>query len=118
MMIKTQRVYDGKPEVKGYRVLIDRVWPRGLKKEEVHADVWLKDVAPSTELRKWFNHDPEKWPEFKKRYFRELRSHPDAVERVEERAREGDVVLLYGSHEERYNNAAALKEFLESRLEG
>ncbi len=115
-MIRTERVYDEKAGGKGYRVLIDRVWPRGLKKEQVRADAWLKEIAPSTELRKWFNHDPERWPEFKKRYFRELGSHPDVVGQVEEKARKGDVVLLYGSREQRYNNASALKEYLESRL--
>jgi len=83
-------------------------------KEELKADLWLKNIAPSTELRTWFGHDPPKWGEFRKRYFKELDSHPEEVRLLREKMREGDVTLVFGAKEERFNNAEAIKEYLES----
>lgn len=112
-MIKTERVYEHNGSQRGYRVLVDRLWPRGIKKEKV--DLWLKGIAPSDELRKWYMHEPEKWPEFKKRYYQELKDNPD-VERLLDIARNKDVLLLFASKEEKINNAVALKEYLDRRL--
>jgi uncharacterized protein YeaO (DUF488 family) len=109
------RVYDEKP-ARGYKVLVDRVWPRGKTKEEVHMDLWMKEVAPSTDLRKWFGHDPEKWGEFRKSYFKELAGHRDEVERLVEKASEGDLLLLYGAKDEEHNQAVALKEYLDKKM--
>jgi uncharacterized protein YeaO (DUF488 family) len=112
-VIKTERVYEHNGSQRGYRVLVDRLWPRGIKKEKV--DLWLKGIAPSDELRKWYMHEPEKWPEFKKRYYQELKDNPD-VERLLDIARKKDVLLLFASKEEKINNAVALKEYLDTRL--
>lgn len=90
--------------------------PRGLTKEKAGVDLWLKEVAPSDELRKWFGHDPEKWPEFRKRYFSELRRRRDLVDTIAEEARTRPVTLLFGAKEKRYNNAVALREFIETEL--
>jgi uncharacterized protein YeaO (DUF488 family) len=114
-VIETRRVY-GDSGGSGYRVLVDRLWPRGLKKEEVKADIWLKDVAPSNELRKWFGHEPERWPEFKRRYFIELKDHPDEVHKIASRAKRVRVVLLYGAKDEEHNEAVALKEYVEKKM--
>ncbi len=113
-MIEISRVY-GRKGGQGFRILIDRVWPRGLKKEDVRADLWLRDIAPSSDLRRWFGHDPQKWREFRRRYFQELDGKQDQVALIRSHERDGKVVLLYGAREERYNNAVALKEYLESR---
>lgn len=114
-MFKVKRVYDHGNGSEGYRVLVDRLWPRGIRKEEV--DLWPKEVAPSTELREWYGHAPEKWAEFKKRYFAELKGHEEEVDRLLELAREKkDVVLLYSSKEEKLNNAVALKQYLDRRI--
>lgn len=115
MPIQIKRIYDPPEPADGYRIFIDRLWPRGLKKEQVHFDVWLKELAPSTELRRWFGHDPEKWEGFKVRYFRELDEQPTAVAEVAERAAAGVVTLVFGAKAERTSNAAALKEYLEAR---
>jgi uncharacterized protein YeaO (DUF488 family) len=112
-MIKIQRIYTKSEGAEGYRVLVDRLWPRGIKKENI--DLWLKEVAPSNELRKWYGHEPDKWPEFKKKYFAELKDHQDEVRQLLDLAQKGDVVLLYSSKEEKINNAAALKEYLDKR---
>jgi len=112
MNIMTKRVYDNASASDGFRILVDRLWPRGLKKEEAGIDVWLKDVAPSDGLRKWYNHDPERWNEFKKRYFEELSSNPAPVKEIACRAAKGKVTLLYGAKDEEHNNAHALKEYL------
>lgn len=104
-------------EADGLRVLVDRVWPRGLAKKQVRVDVWMKDIAPSTELRRWYGHDPGKWPEFRRRYFAEFQAHTAAVEVLMEYARPGGTVtLLFGASEERLNNAVVLKEYMESAL--
>ncbi len=115
MTIRIKRIYGEPATGDGYRVFIDRLWPRGLKKEQVHFDLWLKDVAPSTELRRWFGHDPEKWQEFKTRYFRELDAQSEATAKLVALAEEQTVTLLFGARAERYSNAAALKEYLEFR---
>ena len=114
-MIETRRVYDERRRTGGYRILVDRVWPRGLTKEEVRPDLWLRDIAPSSELRKWFGHDPGKWKEFRKRYFKELKSRKEDIDFVSQKEQEGKVILLFGARDTQYNNAVALKEFLESR---
>jgi uncharacterized protein YeaO (DUF488 family) len=113
-MIKLKRVYDPAARSDGSRFLVERLWPRGVKKTALKMDGWLKDVAPSTELRKWFGHDPKKWPEFRRRYFAELRSNRDALEPILKE--KGPVTLLYSSHDTEHNNAVALKDFLEAQL--
>ena len=112
-MIKIRRVYEPAEKGEGWRVLVDRLWPRGLKKEEVKFDQWLKEIAPSEGLRQWFAHDPGKWEEFKNRYFQELKKNEGLVETIRVKAREGTVTLLFGAKDTELNNAVALKEFLE-----
>lgn len=115
-MIKVKRVYATPGPDDGTRILVDRLWPRGLTKEQARIDLWLKDIAPSNELRKWYGHDPDKWAEFRKRYFRELGTVAEAVEVLLERVRGGPVTFLFSSKELDINNARALKEYVESRL--
>ncbi len=115
MTIRTERVYDHLQGDGQERFLVERLWPRGVKKEALRLNAWLKDVAPSTELRQWFEHDPAKWEEFKRRYFAELDQKPAAWQPLLEAARKGDVVLLYSAHDQEHNNALALKEYLEER---
>ena len=114
-MIQVKRAYDAASEEDGARYLVDRVWPRGLKKEELQLDGWIKDAAPSTELRKWFQHDPAKWEKFRERYFRELEKNPDAWQPLLTGARRGRITLVFGAHDAEHNNAVALKEFLEKK---
>ncbi len=114
MKIKTKRVYDKPDPGDGFRVLVDRLWPRGLSRADAKIDLWLKDIAPSNELRKWFNHDPDKWPGFKKKFFAELDANRDAVDDLLSRAGRGRVCFLYASKEQKLNNAAALKDYVES----
>ncbi|AEA12282.1 hypothetical protein TUZN_0794 [Thermoproteus uzoniensis 768-20] len=111
-MIKVKRVYDPPEPGDGLRVLVDRLWPRGVRRDAV--DIWMREVAPSDELRRWFSHDPAKWEEFKARYWRELDENPK-VEELLRLAERGDVTLLYAARSP-YNNAVALKEYLERRL--
>ena len=115
-MIKAKRVYDKQEADDGFRVLVDRVWPRGLKKNNIKIDLWQKDIAPSTSLRKWFNHDQRKWNEFKSRYYGELNDKQEIIKILLEKAENGIITLLYSSKEENYNNAIALKEFLDLKL--
>lgn len=112
-MVKTKRIYEAASRDDGKRILIDRLWPRGIKKEDARIDEWLKDVAPSNELRKWFSHDPAKWQEFKKRYTAELKNKSELIERLKAEAKKGTITLLFASKEERYNNAVVLKELIE-----
>ena len=112
MVIKVKRVYDPSDAGDGYRILVDRLWPRGLTKSEARADLWLKDIAPSMELRKWFAHDAKKWSEFRKRYRAELSGKKALLDQVRAHAKKGVVTLLFGTTEERFNNAIVLKEFL------
>lgn len=114
-MIKIKRVYDKIDESEGSRILIDRLWPRGLSKEKVKIDLWLNDIAPSHELRKWFSHDPKKWNEFKKKYFKELDHKKELVDQIAKKTKEGNVTLLYSAKEEKFNNAVALKEYIETK---
>jgi len=115
-MIQLKRAYDAAEPADGRRFLIERLWPRGVKKTSLPIEAWLKDAGPSTELRKWFSHDPAKWDEFRKRYFHELTANPDAWEPVLEAARQGTVTLIYSSHDTEHNNAVALEEFLNNHL--
>lgn len=116
-MIAVRRVYESPRADEGARFLVERLWPRGMRKESLHMDAWLKDVAPSDALRRWFGHDPAKWIEFQERYFAELDGKPDAIQPIVEAARRGNVTLLYSAHDTEYNNAAALKEYLSKRLQ-
>lgn len=114
MRITVERVYESTPRPGTFRVLVDRLWPRGLSKERAALDEWLKDAAPATELRKWFGHDPGRWDGFRERYFAEL-DGTAALDGLEERAGEREVVLLYSASERVYNNAMAVKEYLERK---
>lgn len=115
MQIRLKWVYDSPGPGDGLRVLVDRVWPRGLKRSTARIDLWLREIAPSPELRKWFGHDPEKWSEFRDKYFCELNANGERVRELAEQVSSGRVTLLFGSREKRRNNAAALKEYLELR---
>lgn len=110
--IQIKRVYDKPSSADGLRILVERLWPRGLTKEKAAIDLWLKDVAPSAELRQWFGHDPVKWEEFKKRYWDELRHNPSAVETLREHIKKGDVTFVYAARDETHNGALALWKFL------
>lgn len=110
-MIHVHRVYDPDPPP-GRRFLVDRLWPRGVRREALNLEAWLKEVAPSDELRRWFGHDPGRWEAFQERYFQELEAKPDAWAPLLEAAREGDVVLLYAARDREHNNAVALRSFL------
>lgn len=116
MGIQIKRVYETPTGNDGVRILVDRLWPRGLSKPEARIDFWAKEAAPSHTLRRWYGHDPAKWGVFKKRYFKELEENQEAVEQVQRRRGKGRVTLVYGSKEREFNNAVALKEYLESRL--
>ena len=115
--VRLKRAYDPPAHADGQRVLVDRVWPRGLSKDKLQLDDWLKEVAPSTELRKWFNHNPAKWNAFNDRYFCELGERPEAIERLLAKCRKGTVTLVFASRDTRYNNAVALKTYLELHSE-
>jgi len=116
MSIRLKRIYDKPAKSDGYRVLVDRLWPRGISKADANIDLWLKDVAPSEHLRKWFNHQPEKWNAFKKRYFRELNEHSELIDQLAERFGNQQLTLLFAAKDSNHNNAAALKGYLERRL--
>lgn len=111
-MIKTKRVYESPKETDGLRILVDRLWPRGLTKEKAKIHLWLKDIAPSDILRKWFGHDPAKWDKFKNRYFQELKGKKEAIGAIKEKVKEGTVTLVYGAKDIEHNNTQALKEYL------
>lgn len=115
-MIKTKRVYENAEDNDGFRVLVDRLWPRGLSKEHAKIDEWLKDAAPSGELRRWFSHDPNKWPEFRRRYRDELDKKGEVLNVLVEKARKNNVTLLYATKDRERNNAIVLKEFLEEKI--
>ncbi|MGH6919972.1 MAG: DUF488 domain-containing protein, partial [Geminicoccaceae bacterium] len=105
MSIDLKRAYDRPAGSDGHRILVDRIWPRGITKADLRIDAWLKDLAPSDDLRKWFGHDPNKWDEFKKRYARELEQRPDALEELVETAKAGHVTLVFGAKDTEHNNA-------------
>lgn len=114
-MIRVKRTYEPPARGDGWRVLVERLWPRGMKKDALGADAWLKDVAPSTELRKWFDHRVERWDEFRRRYREELKAHPDAWRPIVDAARRGTVTLLYSAHDTLHNGAIVLRDYLMKR---
>lgn len=117
MPIRLKRVYEPKAEGDGFRILVDRLWPRGLGKDAAAVDLWLKDIAPSADLRRWFAHDPARWEEFQKRYRHELRQNAAAVAELREQMKAHKLVtLLYGARDTAHNDAVALKDFLESEF--
>jgi uncharacterized protein YeaO (DUF488 family) len=113
MNIRIKRVYEQPDKDDGVRILVDRLWPRGLTKEKARVDLWLKEIAPSTELRKWFDHDLKKWKSFRRRYETEIRHNDDLIKMLKQKAREGTVTLIYGARDEKHNEALVLKQFLE-----
>jgi len=115
-MLKLKRAYDPVSRTDGTRLLVERLWPRGLSKAKLQVDAWLKEVGPSSGLRKWFNHDPEKWAHFRARYFRELDAHPEAWRPIVAAARRGTVTLVYSSHDEQHNNAVALMDYVRAKM--
>jgi uncharacterized protein YeaO (DUF488 family) len=112
--LRIKRVYDAPAEGDGTRVLVDRIWPRGVSKQHAAVDLWLKEIAPSTQLRTWFGHEPERWRAFRDRYFEELRANSGTVSRLADLAAAGPVTLLFGAHDAERNNAAALSEFMDT----
>ncbi len=114
-MIKLKRVYEPPSEKDGFRILVDRLWPRGLTKEKAGIDLWLKEIAPSNALRKWSHHDPKRWPEFKKRYFAELENNPEQVKNILSQSKGKTVTLLFGAKDTQHNNTVALSEYLEKQ---
>ncbi len=115
-MLKIKRVYEPAERADGARFLVERLWPRGIKKENLKMEAWLKDVAPSAELRRWFSHDPKKWDEFQRRYRAELKADPDHWKPLLEAARQGDVTLLYSARDVERNSAVLLQAFLAEKL--
>ncbi len=115
-MIQLKRVYEKAGLREGKRFLVERLWPRGIRKAELQGVTWEKEAGPSTELRKWFNHDPGKWEEFQRKYFAELNMRPQVWEPILKAAEHGTVTLLYSSHDTEHNNAVALKRYLEAKL--
>ena len=115
MKIQIKRVYEEPKESDGTRILVDRLWPRGLTKERARVDVWLKEIAPSNELRKWFAHDPKKWMEFQARYKDELKAHAEQLTQLKQEAGKGPVTLLYGAHDEEHNQAVVLEKMLRGK---
>ena len=114
-MLRIKRTYDPPAPGDGRRILVERLWPRGMKKEAVAADVWMKEVAPSTQLRQWFSHQVERWEEFRRRYREELDAHPDAWEPILDAAKRGTVTLLYSAHDVLHNGAVVLRDYLVER---
>jgi uncharacterized protein YeaO (DUF488 family) len=115
MAVRIKRAYERPEPGDGFRVLVDRLWPRGVAKDAARIDLWLKEIAPSAELRKWFDHDPAHWTEFQRRYLHEIEKHPEAIEQLGAAARYRPVTLVYGARDEEHNNAVVLKKFIESR---
>jgi len=110
--VKLKRAYDPPAADDGARLLIDRLWPRGVKKVDAAIDEWINEIAPSTALRKWFGHDPARWQEFRKRYAVEVRKHPEQLNRLRALARKGPITLIYSAHDELHNDAVALRDFI------
>jgi uncharacterized protein YeaO (DUF488 family) len=111
-MIKLKRAYEKHAKDDGERILVERLWPRGLTKQGAKIDLWLKDVAPSAELRRWFGHDPDKWDEFRKRYQKELKDKNDLIKLLKRKAKAGAITLIYSARDEEHNSALVLKQFL------
>ncbi|UJF23894.1 DUF488 domain-containing protein [Suttonella sp. R2A3] len=118
MAIQTKRVYEEADEKDGFRILVDRLWPRGRSKEDAQVDVWLKSIAPSDELRKWFDHEEEKWLEFKKRYFTELDGNQEVVDELLSYTDHKTISLLFAAKDSKHNNAVALQAYIEKQLKG
>lgn len=116
MKWNVKRIYEPLDEEDGYRILVDRLWPRGMTKEKANIDHWLKEIAPTTELRKWFDHDPEKWAEFQNRYEIELKENKEAIEFLKEKIRNGKTTLLYAAKDEAHNEAKVISDYLSSIL--
>jgi uncharacterized protein YeaO (DUF488 family) len=116
MAVRIKRAYERPEPGDGFRVLVDRLWPRGVAKDDARIDLWLKEIAPSTELRQWFNHDPARWAEFQQRYLGEIERHQEAIERLGAAAHNQTLTLVYGAKDEEHNNAVVLKRLIESRL--
>ena len=110
--VKLKRAYESPADEDGTRVLVDRLWPRGVRKTDAAIDQWAKELAPSTELRKWFGHDPARWEEFRQRYLAEIHEHREAFDRLRDLARKGPVTLVYAAHDEAHNDAVVLREIL------
>jgi uncharacterized protein YeaO (DUF488 family) len=110
--VKLKRAYEQPETEDGVRILVDRLWPRGVKKEDAAIDEWMKELAPSTELRKWFGHDPDRWEEFRERYAKEVNGHPDQLKQLRALARKGAITLVYSAHDEEHNNAVALRDII------
>jgi len=115
-MLQIKRAYEPAARTDGRRILVDRLWPRGLSKERVAIDDWMKELAPSTQLRRWFAHDPNKWPEFQRRYKQELRVHSDLIGRIASWARRGRVTLVFGARDEQHNDAVVLAAIIRRRM--
>ncbi len=113
LTIKTKRAYDARARSDGCRILVDRIWPRGVSKNDAALEAWVKDVSPSTALRKWFGHDPSKWTSFKKKYFSELKENQDAIDLVLAACSGSTLTLVFGAKDAEHNNAIALKEYIE-----
>jgi uncharacterized protein YeaO (DUF488 family) len=115
-MIKIKRVYDPREKIDCFRILVDRLWPRGISKEKAKLDLWMKEIAPTDELRQWFSHEPEKWEEFQKKYQKELAAKPDLIAQIKELEKEnGTITLVYSARDIAHNNALALKTLLEQK---
>lgn len=114
-MLKLKRAYEPVSPTDGIRLLVERLWPRGISKDRLKLDGWMREVGPTTALRKWFGHDPAKWPQFRTRYFRELDSRPDSWAPIASLAKRRTVTLVYSSHDEAHNNAVALRDYLQSK---
>jgi len=112
-VIRVKRIYEAASEEDGQRILVDRIWPRGVSKERAAIDLWMKEVGPSTELRRWFAHDEDRWIEFKERYFSELDTRAELVDELRSRAQRESLTLLYSARDEEHNQAVALAEYLE-----
>ena len=113
--VRLKRAYERPARSDGMRILIDRLWPRGVRKADAKLDRWLKDIAPSTALRTWFGHDPARWPEFRRRYAEEIRRHPDELAQLRVLARKGPITLVYAAHDELHNDAVVLRSLLLGR---
>lgn len=113
MVIRLKRAYEAAESGDGFRILVDRLWPRGISKSTARIDLWLKEIAPSTTIRKWFDHDPSKWNTFRRRYFKELDGHTEIFSELKQHVHDGAVTLTYGAKDTEHNDAVALKEYLE-----
>ena len=114
MDIRTKRIYEAPEHSDGIRILVDGMWPRGVSKNKASIDLWLKEIAPSNRLRRWFSHDPNKWKTFQDEYFQELKNKPGSVHTLIEKSREGPLTLVYAAKDKNYNNAVALKNYLQN----